>query len=136
MNSGTPFVRLVACSGICLSALQAAGFGANSSAQRDLTLIANPASPEKLFADEQADLLERLAVVGTRIQTESNDKRREELRRERESILAREKAVSHSLAQARTSMVRLNVRTLKAVQSALLSKLAILDARISAEGDE
>lgn len=127
MNSGTPLVLLAACSGICLSALNAAG----SMVQRDLTLIANPASPEKQFAAELDDLRERLAVVDARILAEENEERREELRRKRESILTREKTVRHSL-----DLARIEVKTLKAAHGALLANLAVLDVRISAEDDE
>jgi fatty acid/phospholipid biosynthesis enzyme len=104
--------------------------------QFDLTLIANPASPEKLLTAEQDDLRERLAVLDARILAEENGTRSEALRRERELILKREKAVKHSLAQARLSLARIQVRRLRADQSALLANLAALDARISVEEDE
>ena len=129
MNLGVWFVPVLAWSCSCVCPLTAAD-------QFGLTLIANPASPEKLLAAEQDDLRERLAVLDARILAEENGNRSEALHRERELILKREKAVKHSLAQARLSLARIQVRKLRADQGALLANLAALDARISAEEDE
>jgi hypothetical protein len=129
MKSGTASVLLVACSWACACSLTAAD-------QFGLTLIANPASPVKLLTAEQDDLRERLAVLDARILAEGNGNRRAELRRQRELILTRQKAVRHSLVQARLSLARIQVRKLRADQSALLANLAALDARISSEEDE
>jgi hypothetical protein len=135
MNAGTPSVLLVA-AGCSICTVNAAGVGTSLSVQRDLTLIANPASPEKLLSAEQEDLRLRLAALDARIRAEDSEERREELRRERDSILARSNAVAQRLEETRARVAQLQLRVLEVDQRALLAKVALLDAQISAEKND
>jgi hypothetical protein len=135
-SSLTPFIVVAAGCGIYMSVLAAGRIDGGTTTHRDLTLIGDPASPEKRFAAELEDLRERLSVINDRILAEHNDERREDLRQKREAILTREKTVRRSLEEARLWLARLNLRTLEAAQRALVARLVLIDGQIASEDDD